>query len=60
MTLSASTDYWIVIKFTTLGDWGDHIEWASDDDTWTDQEESANGTTWSDESSYHGTHRCYK
>lgn len=59
-TLSASTSYWHVIKFTTLGDFGDYIIWAADDDTYTDQEESVDGTTWSDQTSAHMAYRNYK
>ena len=59
-TLSASTSYWLVIKFTTLGDFGDYVIWGADSDTYTDQEESEDGTTWSDETAAHQGYRIYK
>jgi len=60
ITLIASTSYWITCKFTVIGDGGDFVRWGYDDATWTDNEDSADGTTWVDRANRSAAHVIYK
>lgn len=52
-------DY-VVLKFTTRGDYGDYVQWAYDNGTFEDVQTSADGTTWTDRSNRHLSYRVYE